>query len=46
MLLLLFFVVVVECVLTHGQLGMALAFPPFDVGGGIFTTVLEVAYNM
>jgi hypothetical protein len=30
--------------LYHGQLGISLAFPPFDVGGGDFTTVLEVAY--
>jgi hypothetical protein len=29
--------------LEHGQLGMALAFPPFDVGGGNFAMVLEVA---
>jgi hypothetical protein len=28
----------------HGQLGISLAFPPFDVGGGNFTMVLEVAY--
>jgi hypothetical protein len=28
----------------HGQLGMALAFPPIDVGGGNFTTVLGVKY--
>jgi hypothetical protein len=28
----------------HGQLGIALTFPPIDVGGGNFNTVLEVAY--
>jgi hypothetical protein len=27
----------------HGQLGIALAFLPLDVGGGNFTVVLEVA---
>jgi hypothetical protein len=27
----------------HGQLGITLAFPPLDVGGGNFTVVLEVA---
>ncbi len=27
---------------SHGQLGMALAFPPLDVGGGDFAMVLEV----
>jgi hypothetical protein len=30
--------------LHHGQLGISLAFPPFNVGEGNFTTVLEVAY--
>ena len=25
-------------------MGISLAFPPFDVGGGNFTMVLEVAY--
>ncbi len=29
--------------LQHGQLGIALAFPPLDVGGGNFTVVLEAA---
>jgi hypothetical protein len=29
---------------NHGQLGIALAFPPIDVGGGNFNTVLEVTY--
>jgi hypothetical protein len=28
----------------HGQLGVALAFPPLVVGGGNFTTVLEAVY--